>query len=220
MLKYPCLVLDHDDTVVASEVAVNYPCFLLALEKFRPGQTMDLESFRHWCYQPGFTALLLEKFQFTPQEAEEEFRMWVEYAKDHIPPVYDGIRDLIWEQKRQGGLVCVVSHSSSETILRDYETHIGLLPDAIYDWNLPKEQRKPSPWPLRDIMAKYGLSPAQMLVVDDLKTGVEMAANAGVQCAFAGWSKQDLPQVHRDMSKICHHCFDTVTQLREFLFGS
>ena len=37
MLKYPCLVLDHDDTVVASEIAVNYPCFLEALKKFRPG---------------------------------------------------------------------------------------------------------------------------------------------------------------------------------------
>ena len=28
MLKYPCLVLDHDDTVVQSEATVNYPFFL------------------------------------------------------------------------------------------------------------------------------------------------------------------------------------------------
>ena len=27
MLKYPCLVLDHDDTVVQSEATVNYPFF-------------------------------------------------------------------------------------------------------------------------------------------------------------------------------------------------
>ena len=27
MLRFPCLVLDHDDTVVASEASVNYPCF-------------------------------------------------------------------------------------------------------------------------------------------------------------------------------------------------
>ena len=31
MLKYPCLVLDHDDTVVASEATVNYPCFVEVL---------------------------------------------------------------------------------------------------------------------------------------------------------------------------------------------
>ena len=28
MLKYPCLVLDHDDTVVQSEATVNYPFFV------------------------------------------------------------------------------------------------------------------------------------------------------------------------------------------------
>ena len=36
MLKYPCLVLDHDDTVVQSEATVNYPCFCEFLEKMRP----------------------------------------------------------------------------------------------------------------------------------------------------------------------------------------
>ena len=29
MLKYPCLVLDHDDTVVQSEATVNYPYFVI-----------------------------------------------------------------------------------------------------------------------------------------------------------------------------------------------
>jgi len=28
MLKNPCLVLDHDDTVVQSEATVNYPFFV------------------------------------------------------------------------------------------------------------------------------------------------------------------------------------------------
>ena len=27
MLKYPCLVLDHDDTVVQTERAIGYPYF-------------------------------------------------------------------------------------------------------------------------------------------------------------------------------------------------
>ena len=45
MLKYPCLVLDHDDTVVKSEITVNYPCFLESLERFRPGETMGYQEF-------------------------------------------------------------------------------------------------------------------------------------------------------------------------------
>ena len=51
MLKYPCLVLDHDDTVVASEIAVNSPCFLEGLEKFRPGEWMDHPEFVSWCFK-------------------------------------------------------------------------------------------------------------------------------------------------------------------------
>lgn len=44
MGKYPCLVLDHDDTLVQSESTVNYPAFLKALEVLRPGQTVSLRG--------------------------------------------------------------------------------------------------------------------------------------------------------------------------------
>ena len=33
MLKFPCLVLDHDDTVVQSEATVNYPFFVEFLKE-------------------------------------------------------------------------------------------------------------------------------------------------------------------------------------------
>ena len=35
-LKYQCLVLDHDDTVVNSTVSVNFPAFLDTLRILRP----------------------------------------------------------------------------------------------------------------------------------------------------------------------------------------
>ena len=37
MLKYPCLVLDHDETVVQSEKTIGYPCFCQTLSRIRPG---------------------------------------------------------------------------------------------------------------------------------------------------------------------------------------
>ena len=37
MLKYKCLVLDHDDTVVQSEATINYPFFVYILDQYRPG---------------------------------------------------------------------------------------------------------------------------------------------------------------------------------------
>ena len=36
MLKYPCLVLDHDDTTVNSTATVHYPAFVEFMKIYRP----------------------------------------------------------------------------------------------------------------------------------------------------------------------------------------
>ena len=35
-MRYQCLVLDHDDTVVNSTATINYPAFVQTLQKLRP----------------------------------------------------------------------------------------------------------------------------------------------------------------------------------------
>ncbi len=218
MLKYPCLVLDHDDTVVKSEITVNYPCFLLALEKFRPGETMGYTEFVDWCFRHEFTDFLRIKYNFTEEELLEEYHMWQDYSKTHIPPAYEGIREIILEQKKRGGLLCVVSLSSRENILRDYMTHFGVEPDLIFSCNDPRDQRKPNPYPLEQIMEHHSLSPDQLLMVDDLPTGYQMAVKAGVPVAFAAWSRQQSPGLLNAMSKICDFTFHSTEDLRKFLF--
>lgn len=216
MLKYPCLVLDHDDTVVASEIAVNYPCFLEALEKFRPGEWMDHPEFVSWCFKYEFTEFLRIRYGFTPEESREEYLMWKEYAKTHIPPVCAGIREVILEQKRRGGLVCVASLSSRETIERDYDLHIGIRPDLIFSSDDPI--RKPDPYPLQRIMEQHHLSPAELLVVDDLKTGLQMAKAANVPIAAALWCRQDAPEIIDYMTERCDFAFHAAKELYDFLF--
>lgn len=218
MLKYPCLVLDHDDTVVMSESTVNYPCFLLMLDRFRPGENMDPDEFTRWCFDPGFGELLKRKYRFSDQEMADEFRMWLDYLKDHLPPAFPGIREVILEQKRRGGVVCVVSHSGRENILRDYREHIGVDPDLIFSWDDPKEQRKPHTYPLERIMESYRLSPAQLLMVDDLKPGREMAKAAGVEIAYAGWCRQNVPEIGAQMRAWCDFAFNNPMELYRFLF--
>ena len=218
MLKYPCLVLDHDDTVVQSESTVNYPCFLLALEKFRPGEYMDYPEFVDWCFKYEFTDFLRLRYGFTDEELLEEYHMWMDYARTHTPPAYAGIEKVIYEQKRRGGLVCVASLSSLNNITRDYENHLGFLPDAIYHNDLPRPQRKPNPWPLLDLMEKFGLKTEEILMVDDMKLGWSMARDAGVDTAFAAWSRQDFPELMTEMKEICTFSFDTMEEFEEFLF--
>lgn len=218
MLKYPCLVLDHDDTVVQSEASVNYPFFCYILDKFRPGTKITLEEYTKGCFHPGFIEMCRQWYGFTDKEQKEEYLGWMDYVRTHIPAPYPGIERIVRRQKEEGGVVCVVSHSASENIIRDYQTHFGILPDAIYGWDMPAEKRKPSPYPLEDIMTTYGFTPDQLLVVDDLKPAWQMARSANVPIAFAAWSKTDVPQIVEEMSQLCDFIFHTTAELEAFLF--
>lgn len=219
MLKYPCLVLDHDDTVVQSEATINYPYFCYILDQFRPGTKITLKEYTEGCYHLGFVEMCKEKYNFTDAELNEEYLGWKEYIKSHIPSPFPGIKEIIMRQKAAGGLVCVVSHSTRETITRDYRAHFGLQPDEIYGWDYPEHQRKPNPYPLFQIMDKYHLSPADILVVDDMKPAWEMAQKANVEIAFAGWGRQNYPEIVEEMTGLCNYAFHSTKDLSEFLFG-
>lgn len=218
MLKYPCLVLDHDDTVVQSEATVNYPYFCYILDQFRPGQTITLEEYIFGCCHLGFIEMCRTKYNFTDKELHQEYLGWRDYMKTHIPASYPGIENIIRRHKTEGGILCVVSHSSEENIKRDYMEHFGMLPDEIYGWDYPEHQRKPSPYPLFSIMEKYELKPKQLFVVDDLKPACDMAKAANVAIGFAMWSKLEQPEICRQMQALCDHAFPSPADLEKFLF--
>ena len=218
MLKYPCLVLDHDDTVVQSEATVNFPFFVYILDQFRPGTTITLDKYVEGCCNLGFAEMCRRWYGFTEQELADEYHGWQAYIKDHIPAPFPGIERIIRRQKEEGGIVCVVSHSCNDNITRDYTAHFGILPDDIYGWDYPEHQRKPSPYPLEQIMAKYGLRPEELLVVDDMKPAWEMASKAGVPIAFAAWGRKDYPEIMAEMTRLCDFSFDSVEKLERFLF--
>ena len=218
MLKYPCLVLDHDDTVVQSEKAIGYPFFCTVLDQFRPGQSISFHDYVHDCHNLGFSEMCRTRFRFTPEELHTEYTGWMEYIKTHIPPPFPGIGDVIRRQKAEGGLICVVSHSSIQNITRDYAVHFGVQPDAIYGWDLPPHQRKPNPYPLVHIMEQHHLSPSEILVVDDMKLAWQMVQPVNVKIAFAAWGKLEFPDLSAEMRSLCDFTFDTPKNLEKFLF--
>lgn len=218
MLKYRCLVLDHDDTVVQTEKSQGYPYFCEILEQFRPGERISFHDYVRDCHELGFAEMTRKRWQFTPEEQRKEYLGWMEYVMTHIPDVFPGIGDVIRRQKDEGGLVCVVSHSSEQNITRDYAHHFGIAPDAIYGWDLPEDRRKPNPYPLLDIMQKYNLSPSEILVVDDMKLAWKMASGVNVPIAFAAWGKQEFPELRNEMTQLCDFSFDSPQELAKFLF--
>jgi len=218
MLKYKCLVLDHDDTVVQSMKTLSYPFWCLELEQFRPGVTMSLEDYILECHRVGFAEMCRERFHFTEEELKTEHKQWMEYILQNIPDPYPGIDRIIRRQKEEGGLICVVSHSHADNILRDYRTHFAAEPDAIYGWELEPHQRKPNPWPLEDIMKRFHLTAEEILVVDDMKLACQMAAPLGVRVAYAGWSGMGVESLSAEMEKICDYSFGTTQEFEDFLF--
>ena len=218
MLKYPCLVLDHDDTVVQSMKTLSYPFWCMELEIFRPGVTQTLEDYILQCHRLGFAGLCKDCFHFTEEELKQEHGMWMDYIMTHTPDPYPGIEEIIRRQKTEGGIVCVVSHSHADNIRRDYRTHFGMEPDAIYGWELPPEQRKPNSYPLQDIMARYDLKPEEILVVDDMKLACRMANPLGIKVAYAGWNGLGIPEIEEEMKQLCDYSFSTVSELAQHLF--
>ena len=218
MLKYPCLVLDHDDTVVQSEATVNYPFFVEFLKEYRPGATITQHEYISGCFNPGYGDMCRQRFGFTEEELLIEYKGWKEYIRHHIPAPYPGIGQILQRHKAAGGKIFVVSMSAQENILRDYREHFGIEPDAVYGWDLEPEHRKPSPWALEQIMANHGYTPEQMLVVDDMKAAVPMARAAGCPIAFAGWGRVDFPEISEEMTGLCDFAFDSTQMLEKFLF--
>lgn len=219
MLKFPCLVLDHDDTVVQTLKTLSYPFFCLELEQFRPGTTMSISEYVTQCHRLGFADMCRECFGFTDEELALEHRQWMEYIMENIPDVFPGIDRIVHRQKAEGGILCVVSHSNSDNIRRDYHVHFGIEPDAIYGWDMAPHQRKPHPWPLQDIMKRFHLQPKEILVVDDMQLACQMADPMGVKVAFAGWDDMGVPELRREMEQRCAYSFHSTAELENFLFN-
>ena len=215
-MRYKCLVLDHDDTVVNSTATIHYPSFLAYLWRVRPGLHYTLEEYFDRNFDPGVLAFFGGELGFSEQEMAEEFRFWQEYVKTRVPEAYPGIREILERHRAAGGLIAVISHSISDNIRRDYRENSLPEPDAIYGWELAEEQRKPHPWPMQNLMLRFGLRPEEILMVDDLKPGYDMCRACGVPFAAAGWAN-DVPQIETFMRRNCDFYFKTVQELNEFL---
>ena len=217
-MRYKCLVLDHDDTVVQTEKTIGYPYFRDYIERIRPGQTLSFPEYVKDCNNMVFADMCRERWQMTEEELTEEYLGWKAYSRINVPEVCEGIGNVIRRQKEAGGIVCVSSLSTREIIERDFLHHFDFLPDAIYDYDLPVHQRKPNTYALEQIMADYGLKPGEILMVDDMKLGWAMANAIGADTAFAGWSKTEFPELCAEMRDICTCSFDSPQELEKFLF--
>ncbi len=218
-MKYKCLILDHDDTAVNSTATIHYPCFVEYLEKFYPrfAKNYTLDEYFRKNFIPGIVELFRDELGFSAEELKKEEAYWAEYVKGKIPTAYPGIAEILERFLSLGGILVVDSHSYTENILRDYRANALPTPTRVYGWDLPADCRKPSPFTVLEVTRDFSLSPSEVLVVDDLKPGFDMARAAGVDFAAAGWA-YDVPEIEAFMRKHSDYYLKTVRDLSEILF--
>jgi beta-phosphoglucomutase-like phosphatase (HAD superfamily) len=223
-LRYRCLVADHDDTSVISTADIHYPAHVEAMRRLRPGvEPVGLEGFLRKNFDPGLVSFLSEELGWSRAEIEASYRVWREFTASRVPAFFPGILETYAEYRGRGGILVVVSHSEVEMIERDYraagvEAGAAAMPDLIFGWDEDPAKRKPHPYPLLAAMARFGLAKEEVLVLDDLKPGADMAASAGVDFAAVGWGHA-IPEIREAMRPLCRFYLEGVDGLRRLLFA-
>jgi len=218
--RYRCLVLDHDDTAVDGTRKVHYPAHRRAMEVLRPGvEPVDLDTWFAKNFDPGILGYLVGELGLSEAEMEVEHRIWREFTAREVPEFYPGFMDALHEYQVRGGLVVIVSHSEERVIRAHYAAASDgqrVTPDLVFGWDLGPDRRKPDPYPVHETLRRLRLEPRDVLVVDDLKPGIDMAQAAGVDAAAVFWS-HDIPAIRDYMRAACVACFDTVPEFAEFV---
>jgi beta-phosphoglucomutase-like phosphatase (HAD superfamily) len=221
-LNYQCLILDHDDTAVNSTALIHYPSHVESMRRLRPhAQAIDLNGWFLKNFEPGIMHYLREELGLSEEELEIEYKIWREFNTRRTPPFFPGFLEILRAFRDRGGIITVVSHSEEDIILKAYRSaqdHGGVLPDLVFGWDYDEKRRKPSPWPVEQILRAFHLSAGQALIVDDLKPGVLMSQVTGVAIAGAGWAHR-IPEIHAYMRENCDRYFGSIEQFGSFILG-
>ena len=67
-MRYPCLVVDHDDTVVDSTATVHYPCFVEYTGIYHPEVHYTLDEYIKDNFDPGIVALFRDIIGMSEEE--------------------------------------------------------------------------------------------------------------------------------------------------------
>ena len=218
-MKYKCLILDHDDTVVNSTATIHYPSFIEYVKIARPGieKNYTFESFINKNFNPGILSLFVDEVGLNEKELDEEQEFWTRFVNTRVPKAYDGLAELLLKFREMGGIIAVSSHSMQQFIERDYKENALPMPDVIFGWDLPKDKRKPSTYAVDELIRTYGFKKSEILMVDDLKPGFDMSRAANIDFAAAGWA-YDVPEIRAFMKEHSDFYLSSINELSKLIF--
>ncbi|EDR26699.1 hypothetical protein EDI_272160 [Entamoeba dispar SAW760] len=220
-IRYKCIVIDHDDTTVDSTPSIHYPAYLDFANSVMKGRDYKILSLQEWyrmLWDYDYFEYIRDVMKLNKEEQDLEYKLWLEYTATRHPQMFPGFLEMLIEYKKQGGIVCVCSHSHAKDIKRHYEEH-NFIPDEIFgSVRGHPELCKPYTYPIDTIKEKYHLKPSEIVVIDDLAPGFTMAKSAGVD-AIGVLYGEGHELVEDDIKKVCKYVFNTVSDLSNFLLN-
>ena len=223
-LKYKCLFLDHDDTSVDSTPAIHYKAHIEVMKIMRPQlPPLSLDEWFKKNFDPGVMEYMKEDLGMTEEEILIEYEIWRKFAIGVTSDFFPGIIETLIQYRNMGGKVVVVSHSDKDLIERDYREKgfFGqefFFPDMIFGWTTDAAKRKPNPWPVITALEAFGINAKDAVIVDDLRPGVLMGKNAGVDIVAAGWA-HNIPEIKNYMKENTIAYCNSVKEFKDFLLG-
>ncbi|MFP4112593.1 MAG: HAD family hydrolase [Candidatus Woesearchaeota archaeon] len=212
------MLLDHDETTVDSTTSIHYPAHVETMRLLRPDcEPVTLDSWYNMNFHPGIMGFYKDILKLSPVELEEEFRIWRSYTEKIIPEFFDGIFDSLEEYKKKGGIIIINSHSQKDIIEKHFKHYNKEhLVDHIFGWDHDENKRKPNKWIVDETQRLYNVSLDEILVIDDLKPGFDMAKSAGVEFAWSAWA-HNIPEIRKFMEQNADHVLEKVDDFKELI---
>ena len=216
-INYKCAVIDHDDTAVDSSESIHYPIYLEIMSEIRPNiEPLTADGFIEMNRLSGIKRYYTEDLSFDGKEWNDAYDFWVSHPlRKTIPDFYKGFLEMFDLFKSNGGIVAVVSHSDEESIRMHYNSFSSsYLLDKVIGASKDPSNNKPYTLPLRNIIQEFNLSNYDIIVIDDLDPGIDMAVKMDVDTIGVGWSHEN-PDTFK---KKCKFYADKVDDLENILF--
>ena len=216
-MRYKCLITDHDDTLLNSTVEIHYPCMVECLDVLRPGTPLSFDEFAHYNFELGFHTYTTDILRLSAEEKARQAAIWHRWVDTHRATFFPHVREVLTRFKEAGGILVVSTHNEEKHIIKDFE-HAGCpLPDAIYGWDLDIEKRKPSPYTIEQVEQRFGVARSEMVMLDDMKIGLNMCRAAGVDFIYADWARKPDP-LRAEMRRLADYTAESFLDVEKILF--
>ena len=218
-LQYKCIVLDHDDTTVNTTPLIHYQSYINFMNKYKPNSPqITLQQWYVEMWDKNLFQFLSDYMKLNETEMKQISEEWMKLHKTIPIQMFEGFYELMTEYKQLGGIVCICSHSQQKVIQQFYDSYRdGILqPDCIFGLEKNEiEKCKPYTYPIEEIMRKYQLEKKDIVVIDDLYHGLEMARRSGVDAigTLYGIGHELVEKLIKEMTSIVVHSIDELRSL-------